>query len=57
MGVVGVLVWLEGPEDEEEVGVWVPSPELWGLQAGSQQEDLAHIEEINTSLLLLRNVV
>lgn len=21
VGVVGVLVWLEGPEDEEEVGV------------------------------------
>lgn len=40
VGVEGVLVWLGGPGDEEEVGAWAPCLEMWGHQAGSQQEAL-----------------
>lgn len=40
MGVVEVLVWQGGRWGEEEVDVWAPGLELWGHQAGSQQEAL-----------------
>lgn len=40
VAVEGVLVWLGGPGDEEEVGAWAPCLEMWGHQAGSQQEAL-----------------
>lgn len=40
VGVVEVLVWQGGRWGEEEVDVWAPGLELWGHQAGSQQEAL-----------------
>lgn len=40
VGVEGVLVSLGGRWDEEEAGVWAPLLEMWGHQAGSQQEAL-----------------
>lgn len=40
VGVEGVLVWLGGPGDEEEVDAWAPCIEMLGHQAGSQQEAL-----------------
>lgn len=40
VGVGGVLAWLGGLEDEEEVGVWALCLEKWVHQAESQQEAL-----------------
>lgn len=38
--VGGVPVLLAARWDEEEAGVWAPCFEMWGHQAGSQQEAL-----------------
>lgn len=43
VGVVEVLVWQGGRWGEEEVDVWAPGLELWGHQAGSQQEALVMV--------------
>lgn len=42
VGVEGVLVWLGELGDEGELGVW--ALEMWGHQAGSQQEALEGIK-------------
>lgn len=42
-GVVEVLVSQGGRWGEEEVDVWAPGLELWGHQAGSQQEALVMV--------------
>lgn len=56
VGVGEALVWVVEPGDEGEVGVWAPSIEMWGHQAGSQQGVLEEKEKKTLSILTKETV-